>query len=706
MSENNTSGAEAFEAAPQSKSSSNTQNATQRKRIVIDATYDKGIRVATLLSGELDTFDFEVQDKTQMRGNIYLGKIARIEQSLQAAFVDFGTGKNGFLPFAEIHPDYYQISAEDKADIIRQMKSDFEDGFITGEDENPKSEEDGQGITESIKDSITQESSYDLKKFESIIRNKKYTINDVLKKDQLVLVQVLKEERGNKGATLTSYVSLAGKYLVFMPNSLKGNGISRKIEMPEERRRIKNLLSSFAIPVTASIVARTAAQEVPDGDLKNDCEYLLNLWNSIRDKTLKSQAPAFIHEEDNILRRAVRDYCDARTFEIVVEGETAYEQVKQHTQTLATNVKVVNYTGRNTAFVKYGLEAKVNELFSPRANLISGGYLIIQQTEALVSVDINSGRATGEQNIEETALKTNLEAVEEIARQIRLRNLSGLIVVDFIDMARFSNKKTIERAMKNVMQKDKVRVQVSRISQFGLLEISRQRTRPSFLEVAGVPCSHCNSTGFVKSLEYTAISLLRYIDNAVRDELMRSSGATEVAHVNTTHNLGSYVLNYKRLSLNSLEQTYGVKICINAGASGKDEDFWLAFTGTKLSSGESAKSGECIVVPQNEAVMERYDHQGFDIKPLSMEVAKDKIKMQLPSINIGKIFTPLIAVIALVAKFTIKLPLVLIAFFGGMFKSKKYNSSYSGRSNRKYSGGNGGRSSGSGKYPPRNRGRR
>jgi ribonuclease E len=556
-----------------------------KKRIIIDTVHEKNIRVATTIDGELENLDFALKDRNQVRGNIYLAKVVRIEQALQAAFVDFGVGKNGFLPFSEIHPDYYQISQEDKQDIIKQMKSDFDDGY---QDDEPRQSHDDEEkndktILDSVKDNIAQESSYDLRKFENIIKSKRYKISDVIHKDQLLLVQVLKEERGNKGATLTTYLSLAGRFLVFMPNSLKGNGISRKIAEADERRRIKSILTSFSIPITSSVVARTAAESVPDNDLKKDCEYLLNLWNSIRDKTLKSDAPSFIHEEDNILRRAVRDYFDPQVSEIIVEGDQGYRDVKNYLHDISdsSGVNLINYYGKSPVFTRYGVEDKIAQLFNTKVNLPSGGSLVIQQTEALVAIDINSGRATNEQDIEETATKTNLEAADEIARQIRLRNLSGLIVVDFIDMMRFSNKKSIERKLRTVMAKDRVRVQVGRISQFGLLEISRQRTRPSFFELAGNPCPTCNGASFIKSLEYIALSLLRSIDSSIRDEVVKNGGSADGAVVNATQSLASYILNYKRASLYEIEKTYGVMVFIHAGKSDKDENFWITFEGQK-----------------------------------------------------------------------------------------------------------------------------
>ncbi len=561
-----------------------------KKRIIVDTVHEKNIRVATTIDGELENLDFALKDRSQVRGNIYLAKVVRIEQGLQAAFVDFGVGKNGFLPFSEIHPDYYQISNEDKQDIIKQMRSDFDDGYSDEDNRSSGSkaqsdEEDGgdKTILDSVKDNIAQESSYDLRKFENIIRSKRYKISDVINKDQLLLVQVLKEERGNKGATLTTYLSLAGRFLVFMPNSLKGNGISRKISEADERRRIKSALTSFSIPITSSVVARTAAEGVSDTDLKKDCQYLLNLWNSIRDRTLKAEAPSFIHEEDNILRRAVRDYCDQDVTEVIVEGDQGYRDVKNYLNEISDSGKInlVNYYGKSPVFTRYGVEDKIAQLFSTKVNLPSGGSLVIQQTEALVAIDINSGRATAEQDIEETATKTNLEAVDEIARQIRLRNLSGLIVVDFIDMMRFSNKKSVERKLRSVMTKDRVRVQVGRISQFGLLEISRQRTRPSFFELAGNLCPTCSGASFVKSLEYIALSLLRSIDLSIRDEVVKNGGSSEAAIVNTTQSLASYILNYKRSSLYEIEKTYGVKVFIHTGKSDRDENFWIAFEGQK-----------------------------------------------------------------------------------------------------------------------------
>ncbi len=454
------------------------------KKILIDGLYQNNIRVALLNGNELEDFDFETSEKESLRGNIYLAKVSRVENSLQAAFVDYGGEKNGFLSFSEIHPDYFQIPKEDKEKFMMQISSLHEND----EDDNSKEIE---------------------TKLNSLYKT--YNISEVIKKDQLLLVQVVKEERGNKGVSLTTYLSFPGRYFVLMTNTPRKIGISKKISDFQERGRIREIVGSFGVAKSSGIVVRTAGEGKSREELTQDYNYLASLWNAIREKTVKSQAPAFIHSEESLVKKILREYCDASVSEIIVEGEEIFNEVTMLAKSLGheNSIKVTNYVGKVPVFAKFNVESQITSLFLPKVEMQSGAYLVIQQTEALVSIDVNSGKVTSGNNVEETAVQTNLEASREIAKQLKLRKLAGLIVIDFIDMSKVSNRILVENEIKQCLTKDKARVHVGRISQFGLLELSRQRTDQSMFEVSGTVCSSCSGSGFVKSPEYTSMNIMR-----------------------------------------------------------------------------------------------------------------------------------------------------------------------------------------------------
>lgn len=528
-----------------------------QKKIIIDASQEGSIGVAVIKNNILNEIDFSIQSKQSLRGNLYLAKVTRVENSLQAAFVEYGGEKNGFLPLSEIHPDYYQIPKEDRdtivQEIINESKSELSNDEISQEDGDSGETEQSENRNAPNYDEVPTER----------IRDRKYRISEVIKKDQLVLVQVIKEERGNKGVTLTTYISLAGRYFVYMPNSIKQSGISRRITTVTERRRIREFIQTLNLQNAASLVARTAAGGVDVSDLNKDYEYLTTLWKGIRQRAISVTAPYFVHEEDDILKRAIREYYDKEVSEVIIEGETAHSKLKNFLQdsSYENSVKLYKYNARIPIFSKFGVDNQINDLLSPKAELPSGGYLIIHQTEALVAIDVNSGRGNTESNIEETALKVNLEAAWEVARQIRLRNLSGLIVVDFIDMSRISNRKAVERELKSCLATDRARVHIGRISIFGLLEISRQRTRPSLSEVIGITCQSCGGTGFVRSLDYGATNILHFVDN-IACEKTDTKEMFNVIQIIVHPEMLSYILNFKRFSVKTLSNKHKSQILV------------------------------------------------------------------------------------------------------------------------------------------------
>ncbi|HHN72974.1 MAG TPA: ribonuclease E/G, partial [Thermopetrobacter sp.] len=458
----------------------------KNKKMLIDASHPEETRVVVVKDDKIEEFDYESAARKQLKGNIYLAKVTRVEPSLQAAFVDYGGNRHGFLAFSEIHPDYYQIPVADREALLREEKDENAEEEDNG-GEAPVAEENGEETVDAVG---AEDAMEEVPQRRPRKRQRQYKIQEVIKRRQVMLVQVVKEERGNKGAALTTYLSLAGRYCVLMPNTARGGGISRKITDPKDRKRLKKIAQEIAVPEGMGLIIRTAGAQRTKAEIKRDFDYLLRLWENIRELTLKSTAPALIYEEGNLIKRAIRDLYSKDVAEILVEGEGAYREARAFMKMMmpshARNVKL--YREPVPLFARHRVDQQLDSLFSPIAPLPSGGYLVINQTEALVSIDINSGKSTREHSIEDTALKTNLEAAEEIARQLRLRDLAGLIVIDFIDMEEKRNNRAVERRLKEALKSDRARIQVGRISHFGLLEMSRQRLRQGMLENATRPC--------------------------------------------------------------------------------------------------------------------------------------------------------------------------------------------------------------------------
>lgn len=514
------------------------------KRMLIDATHPEETRVVVVDGNRLNELEFESASRKQLKGNIYLAKVTRVEPSLQAAFVEYGGNRHGFLAFNEIHPDYYQIPVSDR----EEFEADLEDD---GDDLDAKPEGD---VEESGADDSEQ-----VEHIRPHYRNqRRYKIQEVIKKRQIILVQVVKEERGNKGAALTTYLSLAGRYCVLMPNTDKGGGISRKISNAKDRKRLKSVLSELSIPKGTAVIVRTAGAERSKAEIKRDFEYLMRLWSNIRDVTLQSQAPSLIYEEANLIKRSIRDMYSRDIDEVLVEGEEGYRTAKDFMKMLipshAKKVQPYRDESQIPLYHRYQVEGQLDAMHSPIVQLPSGGYIVINPTEALVAIDVNSGRSTKERNIEETALKTNLEAADEIARSLRLRDLAGLVVVDFIDMEISRNQTAVERRMKDAMKNDRARIQIGRISPFGLLEMSRQRLRPSFTETSTHTCHVCQGTGVTRSLESTVLHVLRVIE----EEGIRRRSEEVIVHVPSE--VALYILNQKRVQLAAIEQRYQMQV--------------------------------------------------------------------------------------------------------------------------------------------------
>ena len=530
------------------------------KLMLIDATHPEETRVAVVSNGQIEDFDFEARNKRQLRGNIYLAKVTRVEPSLQAAFVDYGGNRHGFLAFAEIHPDYFQIPKEDREALLAE--ADEEDGGEESEDE-------AEGATENGGDDASDEEEERKQNRRNALFQRKYKIQEVIRRRQVMLVQVVKEERGNKGAALTTYLSLAGRYCVLMPNTSRGGGISRKITNAGDRKRLKSITSEFEIPRGAGLIVRTAGAKRTKNEVRRDFEYLTKLWQQIVGKTMESMAPALIHEEGHLVLRAVRDLYDKDVERIIVEGEDAYNEARTFVKMLMPSHtrKVVHHDDNGPLFVMTGVEDQLEGIYAPTVQLPSGGYIVINQTEALVAIDVNSGKATRERNVEATALKTNMEAAAEACRQMRLRDLAGLIVIDFIDMEDLKNNRAVEKKMKDCLSIDRARVQTGRISQFGLFEISRQRRRAGVLELSSEPCDHCGGTGRMRSIESAAIQLLRMIEARAADDRVQT------VHVDAASEVALYLLNEKRSSIAAIESDNHVLVRIEADEDLKAGEF-------------------------------------------------------------------------------------------------------------------------------------
>lgn len=598
------------------------------KRMLIDGAHSEEIRVVVTSGTRLDEYDIETTFKKQVKGNIYLAKVTRVEPSLQAAFVDFGGNRHGFLAFSEIHPDYYQIPVDDRQALIEEQEAlemearaarehledidgvsddDLDDdapdaGDDAGDPEQSVAEtaddeaDDGEdsrnedtaaedaGDDAAASDDSEEETGDDSdpgpvaadpdveEALEAAEKSssrrtrsmRRYKIQEVIKRRQILLVQVVKEERGNKGAALTTYISLAGRYCVLMPNSSRGGGISRKITVAKERRKLRDTLNSLDMPQGMGVIIRTAGLERNKAEIKRDFEYLIRAWDEVRETTLESSAPAMVYEEGDIIKRAIRDVYSKDIEEIQVEGTETYQTAKRFMRLMMpSHAKRVQQYRDDTIplYQRFQIEQQLDAMHNPEVQLKSGGYIVINPTEALVAIDVNSGKSTKERNIEETALKTNIEAADEVGRQLRLRDLAGLIVIDFIDMEDGRNVRKVERRLREAMKTDRARLQIGRISNFGLLELSRQRLRPSLLETSSQICPHCRGTGTILSTESMAMRVLRAIEEeGIR---MRTSEIT----VKVPTEVALYILNQKRATLVDLEARYGFQVILEGDNS-------------------------------------------------------------------------------------------------------------------------------------------
>jgi len=674
-------------------------------KMLIDATHPEETRVVVLRGNRVEEFDFESANRKQLRGNIYLAKVTRVEPSLQAAFVDYGGNRHGFLAFSEIHPDYYQIPVADRQALIAQEERDqraaeadaenrrhgrhrhrgserrrdrdvVQSEPLVGEEvprevtENPPGD---FGFAETISEQVLETATPEVEStpsefvaeehiqetveipraeetapspdagaamFETIAEGeqpsaaaegaltneatpveltngngeehaeeeavesvggadaleevqerlprirRQYKIQEVIKRRQVMLVQVVKEERGTKGAALTTYLSLAGRYSVLMPNTARGGGISRKITSAEDRSRLKEISQELEVPEGMGVILRTAGASRTKTEVKRDFEYLLRLWETVRDLTLNSTAPKLVYEEGSLTKRSIRDLYGKDIEEIIVSGEDGFKEARDFMRMLMpSHAKYVQqYKDSQPMFTRYGIESQLDAMFSPVVQLRSGGYIVINQAEALVAIDVNSGRATREHHIEDTALKTNCEAAEEIARQLRLRDLAGLIVIDFIDMDEGRNNRTVERRLKEALKHDRARIQVGRISHFGLLEMSRQRIRTSVLESSTEKCPVCGGSGHVRSVSSVALQLLRAIEE------MLIKGATHNLIVRTRAEVALYVLNHKRAHLRALEERFRISITVSADPAVTGQQSYVIDRGEQVHTPEAARS--------------------------------------------------------------------------------------------------------------------
>jgi len=717
--------------------------------MLIDATHPEETRVVVLRGNRVEEFDFESAHRKQLRGNIYLAKVTRVEPSLQAAFVDYGGNRHGFLAFSEIHPDYYQIPIADRQALIAEeeraqraavddiervprrkgARSRRDDDVIRGEAAEPlagdiiepsesapeptgegssqypeaqslagaPAEEttspgfesqppapEGGGSADQVEASIvheatgeegeshaaaaneveeaevlpsgaTSENGEDALTTETRERNgeeeesaeevvesvggadaleevpdrapryrRQYKIQEVIKRRQVMLVQVVKEERGTKGAALTTYLSLAGRYSVLMPNTARGGGISRKITNPDDRARLREAAGELEVPEGMGVILRTAGASRTKIEIKRDFEYLLRMWETVRDLTLKSTAPKLVYEEGSLVKRSLRDLYIKDIDEVLVAGADAYHEAKDFMRMLmpshAKNVKL--YTDSQPLLSRYGVENQLDAMFSPVVQLRSGGYVVLNQAEALVAIDVNSGRATREHHIEDTAFKTNLEAADEIARQLRLRDLAGLIVIDFIDMDEKRNNRAVERRLKECLKHDRARIQVGRISHFGLLEMSRQRIRTSVLESSTEKCPYCGGSGHVRSVSSLALQVLR----ALEEQLIR--GATHNLIARTRPDVALYVLNQKRAHLRGLEDRFAITITVSADETVRAPQTFVIDRGEQVHTPEAAKAiaerAQAAVAPlEEEDDLEEIGGEASEAEQVEFEAETD-----------------------------------------------------------------------------------
>ncbi|WP_279110312.1 ribonuclease E/G [Bartonella apis] len=558
-------------------------------KMLIDASHPEETRVVVVRGNRIEEFDFESEHKKLLKGNIYLARVTRVEPSLQAAFVEYGGNRHGFLAFSEIHPDYYQIPVADRQALLEEE----EKAALVDEEEDQESEKTSKNnhrkkvksAPANIENETTAEAADDEDDVEQAVEDtedsvelvgaedaleevptrersprRQYKIQEVIKRRQILLVQVVKEERGNKGAAMTTYLSLAGRYSVLMPNTARGGGISRKITNIQDRKRLKEVVKDLHVPKGMGVILRTAGANRTKAEIKRDYEYLMRLWENVRALTLESVAPCLVYEEGSLIKRSIRDLYNKDISEILVSGEQGYREAKDFMRMLMpSHAKVVQpYREQLPIFAHNGIEGQLDAMLQPEVTLKSGGYLVINQTEALVAIDVNSGRSTKEHSIEETACQTNLEAAEEVARQLRLRDLAGLVVIDFIDMEEKRNNRLVEKKLKDCLKDDRARIQVGRISHFGLMEMSRQRIRASVLESTMQPCPHCNGTGYIRSDSSLALHILRSIE----EYLLRNPHFNII--VRTSVATALYVLNHKRQALSDLENRFGLTINIEA----------------------------------------------------------------------------------------------------------------------------------------------
>jgi ribonuclease E len=656
-----------------------------KNKMLIDATHTEETRVVVLRNGRVEEFDYESAARKLLRGNIYLAKVTRVEPSLQAAFVDYGGNRHGFLAFSEIHPDYYQIPVADRQALLQQeaeaeaeemeaeeaeaearaerrgrtrarhaaelrYPDEADDAVgepsgaapeaapaeagpgepsLTAEPQNSPDNPDHTGAEapseavgadaegeepgregraeghveevngdsgeapETVGASAEQMGGEDaLEEVPERPRRhiRSYKIQEVIKRRQIILVQVVKEERGSKGAALTTYLSLAGRYTVLMPNTGRGGGISRKITNPQDRKRLKAIAQDLEVPEGMGLIIRTAGAARTKQEIKRDFEYLLRLWENVRDLTLQSTAPSLVYEEGNLIKRSIRDLYSKDIDEILVAGEAAHREAQDFMRMLSPSQArhVVKYEEPESLFARFHIERQLNAMFSPYVTLRSGGYLVINQTEALVAIDVNSGKATREFSIEETALQTNLEAAEEVARQVKLRDLAGLIVIDFIDMEERRNNRRVESRLKDALRHDRARIQVGRISHFGLLEMSRQRLRTGVMEGSTSQCPHCQGTGIVRSTESVALAVLR----ALEDYLARDARSSLMAV--TTADVALYILNNKRAFITDMEHRYGIVIAVQAGERMQGANFAIEKSAAPVAAPKAAERSAAV----------------------------------------------------------------------------------------------------------------
>ncbi|MEM1400250.1 MAG: Rne/Rng family ribonuclease, partial [Pseudomonadota bacterium] len=635
------------------------------KRMLIDAAHPGETRVAVVDGNHLHDFDFENEDKRQLKGNVYLAKVTRVEPSLQAAFVEYGGGRHGFLAFSEIHPDYYRVPVADREALLAEVEDAAREAAAdddpAGEDDGDSAETDASAVlgddprdTPEPESDETPDDEGEAAKADAAentddgepaeaadegdhaddhdedtppkpgvetvggedngdrarrrlqqLRNR-YRIQEVIKRRQILLVQVTKEERGNKGAALTTYLSLAGRYCVLMPNTPRGGGISRKIANPKDRRRMKQILEALGVPDGMAIILRTAGLERTKQEIRRDADYLMRLWDQIRENTLESSAPTLIHEEGNLIKRAIRDLHSRDIEEILVSGDDGYKAAKDFMRTLVPSHARRVKTYRNPTvplFHRHRVETQIDALHNPVVHLKSGGYIVINPTEALVSIDVNSGKSTRERNIEETAYRTNLEAAQEVGRQLRLRDLAGLIVIDFIDMDENRHNAAVERRIKEAMRLDRARVQIGRISHFGLLELSRQRLRPSLLELDYDVCKDCGGTGQVRTLGSSARTVLR----AIEEEGIRQRYSQILVSAPT--DVVVTLFNEQRESLRDVEERYQLEVVL-----GRDDS---------LTNGDQKLEGLAPKAKEDRLEVERFDDEVEADEP-EIAIAEDE----------------------------------------------------------------------------------